>query len=60
LELEKTNQSGLAAAQRLILDQVESGRGVWQGDANALARVKGFASIAQLIEGCRQSWNWTH
>lgn len=59
LELERTRPTGLDSIKRLVLDQVESPHSVWNGDAKAAARVRGFSSVTELIAECRKSWDWT-
>jgi hypothetical protein len=59
LELQKSRAAGLDGIKRLVIEQVESPQGVWRGDAKAIARVRGFSTVADLIAGCRTSWEWT-
>ena len=59
LELHKTKGSGLAEAKRLILEQVQSERSSWRADTKAVARVKSYKTMTELIEACRRSWEWS-
>jgi|SRR5215471_18593717 len=58
LELEKSRSYGFAEVKRLLLEQVESERSVWRGDAKAVARVRGFTNVAEVIDASRRSWEW--
>jgi hypothetical protein len=60
LELQSVRPAGLDVIKRLVLEQVESPRSVWAGDPKAVARVREFAGLEDLITGCRTSWDWTH
>jgi hypothetical protein len=57
--LDKPDASPLDHVKRLVLRQVSSPQGVWQGNANAVAKVKAMGSVAELIAACRSSWEWS-
>jgi len=60
LELEPRRSASLEEIRQLVLEQLASAQGIWQNNANAVARVKGFGSVTDLIAGCRTSWDWNH
>ena len=45
--------------QALVLEQVNSPRGVWRGDERAIQRVRRMKDVPALIEASRASWRWT-
>ena len=59
LELVKARDSGLAAARKLVLDEVRSPQSVWEGNPQAVARVESFSTISEFIAGCSESWKWS-
>jgi hypothetical protein len=60
LELEKSPSSSFEDIQRLVLDELASPQGVWQGSERAVTKVKAFGSVEELIAACRTSWDWAH
>ncbi len=56
--LAKLRRPAWEDVQQLVLEQVTAPNGVWNQSEQAVARVKSFGSVAELIEASRESWSW--
>lgn len=59
LELNRRGPASLQQVRNMVMEQVRSPRSTWNGAPAAVARVEGFKTIKELIEGSRTSWNWS-
>jgi hypothetical protein len=60
VELVEQSRPSWTKIQELVLEQVLSPSSTWNGDPRAVARVRSFHGVQELIAGSRESWNWTH
>jgi hypothetical protein len=58
VEVAEQARPSWAQIQELVLEQVLSPSSTWNGDARAVARVREFRGVGELIESSRESWNW--
>lgn len=62
LQLKRLKTLGIAEARKMLIDLVSSPESSWSrwpgGSAHAVSKLQGFASLDELMEGCRRSWDW--
>ncbi len=63
LELRRIRSLDVEQARRILLDVVRTPGGAWnfspEAQARAAARIRGFDTLAGLIAGCGNSWDWS-
>jgi hypothetical protein len=58
VEIVEGRHPSWADVQELVVAQLRSPAGIWQGDARALARVRAMRDVPELIEASREAWSW--
>ena len=59
VEVSERKKPDLAKIRGLLLEQVKAENSIWNGDPKAVAKIESMNSVAEAIEACRTSWEWT-
>jgi len=58
VEIRERPKPSFAEIRSLVLEQVSDPASVWAGDPRAVEKVRSLSSVGELIEACREAWNW--